>query len=1580
MAVRVAVWCLLTVSLVCCARAEPVKSAKAVNAPVTLALVPQLPHHTAVVAVALADRAKVGFSASTDGALHVWSVETGELLQATQLPGGAPRALASTSDAARVVAVRGDGRATSWDWRTGDITATAALPAVTAATLSQDGATAYLGTETGELQAYSLPSWSLSRSYAPCGKTVRTLAAGLDGSIVAACGQCEVHAFDVNAQRVADWSLGDKHPCMAGFSGQEVWMSKSVATWFGFDAAEESVLIPTIPGGNGQLEVFAVNSRQGDSLIFTTSPSGYEAYPVPPDITAIATSPDGSEILFGDSVGSVGYLQPKSSLRAFIAPDLLPKRGAFSVDGQRVGFHAGGEVRILDLPRTQGPTVGLDKNRNEKNGETVTVLNGRRASGGTADSRDQWLAALEGMRIYPAPLGPHEHTSLVCLGEKSAFVAGGLGSLQRVDLSDGAVLHLADSAEVTDASNLLDIPPSSLDCSAKGFAAFYTLGDLVTYNFTRAGLHEVRDPNNEDGHITSPSKRDSWLPYVSAVDASVTTTGSQIVTLDASGVMKFWDGAGQLLASNEEGIDPGFRWRVKRSELPREMGAGAVAIAGDGTFAVGGRTDVSAFRTYPQPSSKPLWTVPGPLGDVHGIAISSNGAWIAIASQERIQVRDRRGRLARVFGYPFSKDVAYDTLSVTGAGQLAAQRSDGMLWLWEMTPAAPRFFATRQHNDLTYGTVIAQSAAFAITATLDGVRLVSFEDLAVRRFFGADVMWSIQRDARQAARRDAVFRRVGGTELDNSATMRTALAAHGLWLSTDERWACMPTPKAVVCKSLQDDGFFQLDTPNVLSLFQGNTHAEVIAQQASGTPYILSIDVERKSVSQLFSSESRLVGACGDDVVLSSEEGILERTKRDGGGSVVLQNPHKRELSGALVCTATGDVIATTRDGRWLRWTPTGELTEVAVHENAVTSVRALRDGSVLTGGADGKLRMSDASGELIREWTLPFVPISVGSSAGDKLAVGVGPFGQLRLIRIETGAYVDVVTKGEEWIAFDKDGHFDASRGGTDLVRMVVNGRAFRVDQFAHVLNRPDVLLEHLGYGGTPSAKEFTAMHESRLAKAGISGAAKAIDVTTAPTLVMSAHAASGRAELVLEMDAQGGDLAHYQVFVNGVALFPSPGKPATGRSVKVTERIVLSSGKNVIEASVVDRAGVESLRAIRTVEGLPAGTPSLFYVGVGVEQYRDEALKLDYSVNDIADLGRALASSSGFASVEAFTLTDGEVTIARLEEARRFMERAGVDDVVVLAVAGHGMYSDESIPTYYFLTADADPDRLAQTALPFERIESLVDGIASRKKLVLLDTCDSGEWVAGARPVDPSKTTLRARAIKRVRTATQRSPDPTGPTPAATHYRPDPSRLIYADLSRRTGAIVLSSSRSGQSSFEDARFENGLFTEAVLLALSSTEADADKDGSVDTNELRTYVRSRVGSWSSGAQTPTVDRDNIAARIVFGLPLKAAKTEPLDEAVGEWHWIPKGDGVKPLDFRMRIFEQGVYTIQILDKGAIAHSEQGTVRREGATLYLQDDESDVAIPWQIVRRGSNELAIINSKSGMAFVRNNVARP
>nr|MBP7585626.1 caspase family protein [Spirochaetota bacterium] len=476
---------------------------------------------------------------------------------------------------------------------------------------------------------------------------------------------------------------------------------------------------------------------------------------------------------------------------------------------------------------------------------------------------------------------------------------------------------------------------------------------------------------------------------------------------------------------------------------------------------------------------------------------------------------------------------------------------------------------------------------------------------------------------------------------------------------------------------------------------------------------------------------------------------------------------------------------------------------------------------------------------------------------------------GSHRLINLKTWEYIMFLEDEGEWIVYTADGYFDGSPGCGRLVAMVQGLRAFGVEQFALKFNRPDIILRRIGLGSRETIDHFYNQYLRRLRRMGLAEGDLSdelhVPVATIGNLKQDFGADRGRvAELRLHMKDTRHPLAAYQVYVNEVPVFGEAGKAVSGREALVTERVELANGRNKIEVSCRNRRGAESLRALAFAEYRTPAKGDLYFIGIGVSKYRDPSLDLKYAHKDALDLGKAFGRmGTMYDRVHVKTFLDAEVTAENIRKSREFMKDAKVDDTAVLFVAGHGLHDTDRESTYYYLTHDADVNRLKETAADFDLLEDIFHGIAPRNRLLLMDTCESGEGgealadapAAGSRGIRARTTRALSIAMKKKREGRQRE------------FAAKKDRYIYNDLKRRTGAIVFSSSRGSELSYESDEYRNGLFTKEIIEGLSG-KADADGDGKVSSDELRAHVARSVPKLSGGRQHPTVDRDNLFIKI----------------------------------------------------------------------------------------------------------------
>lgn len=524
-----------------------------------------------------------------------------------------------------------------------------------------------------------------------------------------------------------------------------------------------------------------------------------------------------------------------------------------------------------------------------------------------------------------------------------------------------------------------------------------------------------------------------------------------------------------------------------------------------------------------------------------------------------------------------------------------------------------------------------------------------------------------------------------------------------------------------------------------------------------------------------------------------------------------------------------------------------------------------------------GGIRVIDhATGKVIKETSIDSRKITGLYFSNDgKFLIVSGEDNTITIWNALTWQSLRVISNvNDEWLAYTPDGYFDASPHGGELVMMVNGMDAYGVDQFAVRNNRPDLILERMGLSTPEQITFYNLLYQKRLLKLGLTEADLSSELHVPEAKITGTKQNGKFFDIAFSLSDGKSLLKRYNFYINDVPLFGSMGKEITGNSFRGTEKIELTTGKNKIELSAMNNAGAESYRALTYADYGVQEKGSLYYLAFGASKYKDSKLNLNYADKDVQDLETLFSKMrSAYTDVHTKALLNAEVTSDTIKNARDFLKDAQVDDTVVLAIAGHGGYTKGRNAKYYYVAYDTDVDDLAGTGVDFDTIEALLDGIKPRRKLFLMDTCESGELDESV--YDNYFTLANARSLKpRTYRKPMKARGDGGAKSRSYVYEKD--RYIYNNLTRRTGAVVFSSSKGGEISYESSNIQNGFFTKAIIAALTDKTADKNGDGRIDSVELREFVGRTVAVDTRGLQHPTIDRDNLYQKI--DLPLVIGK------------------------------------------------------------------------------------------------------
>jgi WD40 repeat protein len=506
----------------------------------------------------------------------------------------------------------------------------------------------------------------------------------------------------------------------------------------------------------------------------------------------------------------------------------------------------------------------------------------------------------------------------------------------------------------------------------------------------------------------------------------------------------------------------------------------------------------------------------------------------------------------------------------------------------------------------------------------------------------------------------------------------------------------------------------------------------------------------------------------------------------------------------------------------------------------------------------------------------------SLAFSVDGRLLLSGGSDGTLRVWDLQKGKELAalIALGREDFVAVTPDQYYRASKSRIKGVAFRVNSQLFPFDQFDLRFNRPDIVLQRLGLASPDNVQGYRLAYEKRLKKMGLTEQMLGNDFHLPEVAILTNDVPVSLNQTALVFRVKASDskytLDRLNVFVNDIPIHGTQGLALPDKQVHTYEQEVqvpLVPGRNKIQVSVLNQQGTESLRqTVYTTSTAEAAPPDVYVVAIGVSEYKNRAYNLRYAAKDAKDLlstYKALEQRVNTRSkVHVLSLTDQRATQPEILKAKAWLKQAKVNDLVVVFAAGHGMTDEQS--NYYFGTYDIDPKHPATNGLPYEEFENLLDGIPALQKVLLLDTCFSGEIdkdqaVIVAKAETRGMGTVKMRAFKPGRgVSVVADPDGTAASPQLSTDMLKFQQDWFADLRRGTGAAVISSSSGNEYSLEGEQWKNGVFTYALLQGLKNRAADANKDDIITVSELQAYVIEEVRKLTAGGQNPTVRRENL--------------------------------------------------------------------------------------------------------------------
>jgi WD40 repeat protein len=484
-----------------------------------------------------------------------------------------------------------------------------------------------------------------------------------------------------------------------------------------------------------------------------------------------------------------------------------------------------------------------------------------------------------------------------------------------------------------------------------------------------------------------------------------------------------------------------------------------------------------------------------------------------------------------------------------------------------------------------------------------------------------------------------------------------------------------------------------------------------------------------------------------------------------------------------------------------------GDAKPLGGHDGDVPAVAVSEDGKlVVSGSNDQTVRLwNSATGELIVS-LLHLPPSDPREGVGD-------------------------------WIMWTPQGYFAASPNGEKLVGWHVNkGPGMAADfvtaeQTRTYFYRSDVIERAIILGSAEAAlSEFATA--GRLQPVRIADIARRKPKITRFEPANQSRVKLGRVEVVLGRVSQPDPIVNYTIFVNGTQVASAgPDSPQVNGTGSIKFDVPLYGGRNEILIRAVNSAKVpteDKFIVFQEGTGPLDNRHNAYILAIGVDKYERMPMKnLLFAGSDALSFTSAMQAAlttthSGKINTLVYTTATTEAgtqpTRAHILDALKFLLSAQEDDTAVLFIAGHGTNAAEDIG-YAFLPSDADLDDFSNL-VPWSEVQAVLDQVKGLT-LMFVDTCRS------AHVFD-----LKSRGD-----------------------------------AQRSRAVFFSSSTSQQDAIEDAAFNGGLFTNAIVEGFKNLRADSEvmgnRDRAVQFRELGSFVTWLVEANSKGEQVPDLYYDN---------------------------------------------------------------------------------------------------------------------
>ena len=446
-------------------------------------------------------------------------------------------------------------------------------------------------------------------------------------------------------------------------------------------------------------------------------------------------------------------------------------------------------------------------------------------------------------------------------------------------------------------------------------------------------------------------------------------------------------------------------------------------------------------------------------------------------------------------------------------------------------------------------------------------------------------------------------------------------------------------------------------------------------------------------------------------------------------------------------------------------------------------------------------------------------------------------------------------------YIFITPEGYFSAPKEVIRNFHFVKGLETYPLLNYEIFLNRPDIILERLGFADQASIDIYKQAYLRRLERNNLSPEIDILDIP-APNIELTNRSlipkSTTNTELILKLKTSE-DSQKVTTYINSVPVVSTLTK---GNIIlNFEQKIILNEGDNKISIIARNQNGVESDPInLEITNTNPVQESKTYFIGIGVSKYQDSTMNLTYADKDVHALTKVFKDMYG-ENLVIDTLTNSSATISNIAALKFRLRNTTVNDRVILSFSGHGLV-DENFD-FYFSPYEMDFSKAALSGFSYDQMQDLLTDIPARKKLMLIDACHSGELdnEEEYRSAIVENSNVSSSIPKGVKGSIAIGDKESGNLQNSF----DLMKSLFYDLDRGNGSYVISAAGGLEYAFEDKTWNNGVFTYSIIQGLKELSSKRNgNDGVITVSELKNYVENKVQALTEGHQKPTSRAENI--------------------------------------------------------------------------------------------------------------------